>query len=139
MAIASLVIPGKSQPVTHNQLIDRCKHFTWGEALHNLERVPPTSTVTANIIALANALEPIRERLGEPMIVQSWYRDPASNAAAGGVWNSNHLEGLACDWHALTLPMGDVRGWLDAEWQGGLGFYGDWIHLDIGVYARWIG
>ena len=135
----NLSIPGKKDPVTVNQKIDRSKYFTWGEALHNLERIPTDYTVTANIIKLAAALDVVREKIGQPMIVQSWYRDPESNRLAGGVSNSNHLYGCACDFHPLGGDFNSIYHMLDAEWQGGLGNYGDWFHIDIGAYARWFG
>ena len=134
-----LSIPGKKDPVKVNQLIDRSKYFTWGEALHNLERTPADYTVTANIIKLASALDVIREQINRPMIVQSWYRDPESNRRAGGVPNSEHLYGLACDWHPLGGDFSAIHQLLDAKWKGGLGKYGDWFHTDIGPYGRWFG
>ncbi len=132
-------IPGKQNPVKQNQLIDRSKYFTWGEALHNLERVPTDYTVTANIIKLAAAMDVVREEIGQPMIVQSWYCDPDSNRRAGGVSNSEHLFGTACDFHPLGGDFNSIYNLLNAKWKGGLGNYGDWFHIDIGPYGRWFG
>jgi uncharacterized protein YcbK (DUF882 family) len=133
-----LLIPGKKDPVKANQLIDRSLYFTWGEALHNLERVPTSYEVTANIIKLASELDVVRAKIGTPIIVQSWYRDPESNRRAGGVPNSEHLYGMACDWHPLNGRYESVKSYLDAKWKGGLGCYGDWFHTDIGPYGRWV-
>lgn len=44
-----------------------------------------------------NVLEPARERLGKPIIVNSGFRCPVHNAAVGGVTNSQHVRGEACD------------------------------------------
>lgn len=135
----TLSIPGKKDPVRVNQLIDRSVYFTWGEALHNLERVPTDYTVTANIIRLAAVLDVVRTQIKTPIIVQSWYRDPESNRRAGGVSNSEHLYGGACDWHPLAGDFDAVYKLLNSQWKGGLGHYGDWFHTDIGPYGRWFG
>ena len=45
-----------------------------------------------NVTALVSAiLDPVRERLGEPIIVNSGYRCELHNASVGGVRNSQHM------------------------------------------------
>ena len=54
--------------------------------------------VGENIEALVeNVLDPARERLGMPIIVNSGYRCPKHNAEVGGVKNSQHMKGEAAD------------------------------------------
>lgn len=54
--------------------------------------------VERNLVSLVEeVLEPVRERLGRPIIVNSGYRCPIHNAAVGGVANSQHLRGEAAD------------------------------------------
>jgi len=54
--------------------------------------------VEDNLDALAaNVLEPARERLGQPITVNSGYRCPLHNAAVSGVANSQHMKGEAAD------------------------------------------
>ena len=56
--------------------------------------------VEGNLVSLVGeVLEPVRERLGRPIIVNSGYRCPIHNAAVGGVANSQHLRGEAADLH----------------------------------------
>ena len=51
-----------------------------------------------NIEALVeNVLDPAREKLGAPIVVNSGYRCPKHNAAVGGVTNSQHMKGEAAD------------------------------------------
>ena len=51
-----------------------------------------------NIEALVeNVLDPARERLGMPIIVNSGYRCPKHNEEVGGVKNSQHMKGEAAD------------------------------------------
>ena len=52
----------------------------------------------ANIRALVeNVLDPLRERYGKPIYVNSGYRCYRHNAAVGGVPNSQHMRGEAAD------------------------------------------
>ena len=52
----------------------------------------------ANLVRLAvYLLEPIRERLGGPMIVHSGFRCPDVNRRVGGDRTSAHMFGRACD------------------------------------------
>ena len=51
-----------------------------------------------NIKALVeNVLNPAREKLGKPIVVNSGYRCPKHNLAVGGVTNSQHMKGEAAD------------------------------------------
>ena len=51
-----------------------------------------------NIEALVReVLDPVREKLGKPIIVDSGYRCPKCNAVVGGATQSQHLVGEAAD------------------------------------------
>lgn len=58
----------------------------------------PTPEIIANLTVTANGMEEIRGLLGDkPIHVNSGYRSPTVNKAVGGVANSAHLTGEACD------------------------------------------
>ena len=70
------------------------KWFAW-EELYSDE---PTPAVARNLLALvANTLDPLRERLGRPVIVTSGYRTHDHNQDVGGDSHSQHLTGHAVD------------------------------------------
>lgn len=52
-----------------------------------------------------NVLEPLREQFG-PIIIGSGFRCPALNIAVGGVKNSQHKSGEACDIHLPSIEVG---------------------------------
>lgn len=52
-----------------------------------------------------NVLEPLREQFG-PIIIGSGFRCPALNTAVGGVKNSHHKTGEACDIHLPSIEVG---------------------------------
>lgn len=58
----------------------------------------PNQAQKANLVFLTeNVLDPVREKLGQPIIVTSGFRSPAVNKKVGGVSNSQHLSGQAAD------------------------------------------
>lgn len=85
----------------------------------------------------------IRERLGVPLNVNSGIRCPQHNANVGGVSNSQHVLGTACD---LGAPAGITPEKMARVAEevigntGGIGIY-DWgIHIDSrSTKARWRG
>ena len=75
-------------------------HFMLGEFL-NLKKYPdnkPSMQVVANLTyGCLMLLEPAREAIGCPIIINSGFRTPRVNALVGGVKNSQHLVGQAAD------------------------------------------
>lgn len=60
----------------------------------------PSQEVISNLKALCqNVLEPLRVHFNCPIIIGSGYRCPKLNSAVGGVKNSQHMIGEACDIH----------------------------------------
>lgn len=58
----------------------------------------PNPEVIDNLTALVdNILDPLRERYGKPITVNSGYRCPELNKAVGGSKTSQHMKGLAAD------------------------------------------
>jgi hypothetical protein len=53
------------------------------------------------IVATAHCLDQVRELLGQPIIVSSWYRCTLVNAAVGSKSTSQHMKGEAVD---FTCP-----------------------------------
>jgi uncharacterized protein YcbK (DUF882 family) len=132
--------PGISRLVSLSEPI--CKlspNFTWAEATKDGRRIPPTETVTSNIIKIAKRMELVRARFGSrPVTITSWYRDPRSNSAAGGSSMSRHMMGDAVDFLIAGVSPSRIQAELDPDWDGGLGSYPTWTHLDArGYRVRW--
>ena len=75
-------------------------HFTLGEFL-NLgkypENIPPMQVVANLTYGCHLLLEPAREAIGCPVLINSGYRSEAVNQKVGGVPNSQHKIGQAAD------------------------------------------
>lgn len=121
-------------------------NFTWGEAVHadpstGFYRKPANSGVVYGILKVVDVLEEIRKMYGnKPMQINSWYRDPATNAAVGGASQSRHLSGDAVDFVVPGVSCFDVFARLDPWWgsRGGLASSSVFTHIDVrGYKARW--
>lgn len=56
--------------------------------------------IEESIVALTEqVLDPAREALGMPVVVNSGFRCPIHNSKVGGVYNSQHVKGEAADVH----------------------------------------
>ena len=66
-------------------------------------QLPPLAR--ENVKALVReVLDPVREKLGMPIVVNSGYRCERHNKDVGGVRNSQHLRGEAADVTCADLP-----------------------------------
>ena len=112
------------------------QHFTLAEFC-NWKKYPqniPTIQQIANMAyGCRQLLEPARETIGCPIIVNSGFRNSCVNAQVGGVRNSQHLQGQAADIrpkdpkqfqhlvdflkaHTLTDQLLTGPGWLHISW-----------------------
>lgn len=67
----------------------------------------PTINIIWNICALiALVLEPLRQELGQPVVISSGYRCPELNTAVCGVTNSFHMSGRAADLRVTSNAYG---------------------------------
>lgn len=76
------------------------KHFTLEEMCHTsqpYDNTPNTQQVINLCFGVHNILEPLRNLLEKPIIINSGFRSEMVNKAVGGVPKSQHLQGLAAD------------------------------------------
>ena len=94
----------------HNLNYQPMKYFSYSEFFksdvaekHQVKNIPDDaqlSQVLGNIKALVlNILDPLRARVGRPVIITSGYRSQRVNDLVGGSKTSQHLSGKAADIH----------------------------------------
>lgn len=66
-------------------------------AKKKIDNTPPPQAKAKMKALISNVLDPIRERWGAPIYVNSGFRCPILNKAIGGVSNSQHITGEAAD------------------------------------------
>jgi len=64
-----------------------------------IDNTIPTAYIPKLKALCEHVLEPLRAHANQPIIIGSGYRCPALNKAVGGVSNSQHQLGEACDIH----------------------------------------
>lgn len=127
--------------------------FAWSEAAcHDGAPVPPEYQPNARRLATA-ILEPIRTRLGGPLVPVSWYRTLEYNRRIGGAVHSQHLTASGADIRPVGLAhlprlIATVEEMImrnELPELGGFGIYPGWVHVDIRQrptnqhIARWTG
>lgn len=95
--------------------------------------------VNPQLVDLMNA---IRTEFGKPIVITSGYRSEEHNVEVGGVRNSLHTLGQACDFRPEWKDIEDLGRlqWIALKLNptGGVGLYDGWCHVDIrGWQARW--
>ena len=80
------------------------KNFTLDEMCRSraarklqIKNVPSPKEVARLKTLCEKVLQPLRDFMGEPIIINSGYRCPALNRAIGGVNGSQHVKGEAAD------------------------------------------
>lgn len=69
----------------------------------------PNSEIVSNLKQLVDyILDPLRERYGKPIKVNSGYRCPALNKVVNGSKSSQHMKGLAADITAGSLKENKI-------------------------------
>ena len=64
---------------------------------HAINNTPTAEAVPLMVDLIDKVLDPVRERWGVPIYVNSGYRCPELNKLVGGAPNSYHLRGMAAD------------------------------------------
>lgn len=82
------------------------KEFTYSRtAIDNgIDNTPDERRVAAIRLLITQLIQPLRDRLGEPIAITSGYRCPGVNRLVGGVVNSQHTRGEAADCYAACGP-----------------------------------
>lgn len=87
-------------------MTEKLKYFSIKElcvsrSYPKLVEVPEEGTTVFNniVFLIEGLLDPVREKLGKPIIVTSGWRPTKLNKAVGGSPTSNHLYGCAADVH----------------------------------------
>ncbi len=95
-------------------------------------------------MALVDALQQLRDLVGQPLIVTSGFRCRTHNHNIGGAENSQHCLGTAAD---ISCPgidpakLAALAETIPVFATGGIGIYPAWVHVDIRSTgpARWTG
>ena len=77
---------------------------------------------------------------GQPLTINSAYRDPKKNAEVGGADNSQHIHGNAIDIDVTGKTYDERVALANMAWDAGyrgIGFYDNSLHFDVGDPRGW--
>ncbi len=129
------------------------RHFTITEltrsstaAHRGIDNTPPPEIKTRLAALAKNLLDPIRERWGGPITVNSGFRCPVLNKAVGGSANSQHMRGEAADITVGSQAKNKqlfemIRSMIEAReiavgqllWEKGDDRGPAWVHVSMGT------
>lgn len=96
--------------------------------------INPTPQMVTNLMCLCLfALQRIRDEVKKPLIIDSGVRSPEINAMIGGVADSQHTDGSACDFIILGEDMQALYWKIIMWWPGEVIYYKKKGHIHIAL------
>jgi len=99
---------------------------------HNINNMPDINSLDNLLNLIVYCLQPLRDKLGKPIIITSGYRSSQVNKLVGGVSTSQHTKGAAVDFHVDGMTIQQV---IDFVKKSGIEFdqlineYDKWVHI----------
>ena len=115
------------------------KNFQWkefwsGDIKLDLKSIEPPSKYYSSILQMAEELQIVRDYIGSKIIITSGWRTPKWNSYVGGVKNSYHCQGLACDIRVIGMKPYDLAIYVAklTEFKGyGCNIKKNFLHIDM--------
>ncbi len=120
-------------------------HITYAEAIHsntakrkNIDNTPNETQVEAMKLLAEKVFEPLREWVGGPIKVNSFFRSEALNEAIGGSATSQHCKGQAIDIDDVygRKSNAEMYNWIKENlnfdqmiWEFGTDMQPNWVHV----------
>ena len=101
----------KLQLTPNFSLEEMCRSNT--ASMRGLPNVPNAEQVKNLQQLCENVLQPLRNHLGKPVVINSGFRSQAVNMAVGGAKNSQHTKGEAADIKCKDYPYAkEIYTWI---------------------------
>ena len=120
-------------------------HITYAEAIHSqtakrkgIDNTPNPNQIEAMKLLAEKVFEPLREWVGGPIKVNSFFRSPDLNTAIGGSKTSQHCKGQAIDIDDVYgyKTNSEMYHWIKENlsfdqmiWEFGTDTQPNWIHV----------
>jgi hypothetical protein len=107
---------------------------------HGYRNEPNEKQIENLRLLCVNVLQPLREIINVPIVINSGFRSFDVNAAVGGRFNSQHLEGKATDFVVHSMNLADVFNIIlqKLSFDQLIYEFGNQPRLDRRVKAGWI-
>ena len=120
-------------------------HITYAEAIHSqtakrkgIDNTPNPNQIEAMKLLAEKVFEPLREWVGGPIKVNSFFRSPDLNTAIGGSKTSQHCKGQAIDIDDVYgyKTNSEMYHWIKENlsfdqmiWEFGTDTQPNWVHV----------
>ena len=127
-------------------------NITYAEAIHSntakrkgIDNTPNPAQVENMKLTAEKVFQPLREWVGGPIKVNSFFRSPELNEAIGGSKTSQHCKGQAVDVEVPTISNLDLANWCSVHLnfdQIILEFYKEeepssgWVHISFNLESN---
>lgn len=97
-----------------------------------INNMPDINSLDCMFDLICDCLQPIRDKIKKPMIINSGYRCWQLNKAIGGVENSQHNKGQAVDFYIKEMSISDI---IDFIVKSGVPYdqlineHNAWVHI----------
>jgi hypothetical protein len=118
-------------------------NFSFSELLYSntaeqyrIKNIPDIEEADNLLELIVYCLQPIRDKLGKPMIISSGYRCEELNNKIDGVKNSQHTKGQAVDFKVNGMTVKEVINFIvdnGFEFDQLINEYDMWVHIS---YAK---
>lgn len=100
---------------------------------HNVNNMPDINNLDCMLDLIFYCLQPLRDKLGKPIIISSGYRNSQVNRLVGGVPTSQHTKGQAVDFTVRGMTISQV---IDFIKKSGIEYdqlidERTWVHLSF--------
>lgn len=99
-----------------------------------IDNTPDSTSLKCLHELISYCLQPIRDKLGKPMIITSGYRCQGLNKKVGGVSNSQHTKGQAVDFYVKDMTTQQVVDFIKKsgiEFDQLINEYNRWVHISF--------
>ena len=117
-------------------------NFTMSELIYSdtaiknrINNIPPDPKILDNMLNLiVHCLQPLRDKIGKPIIITSGYRCDKVNKLVGGKINSQHKTGQAADFTIKKMSVTQVVEYIknsNIEFDQLINEYDRWVHISF--------
>ena len=99
---------------------------------NNINNMPDIHSLDNMLELIVNCLQPLRNKLGKPMIITSGFRNPQINKLVGGVSTSQHTKGQAVDFIVDGMTPAAIVDFIKSsgiEYDQCINEYDNWVHI----------
>lgn len=102
--------------------------------INKIDNSPDSQSLKYMLELIKYCLQPIRDKLGKPMIITSGYRCKELNKKVGGVSTSQHCKGQAVDFYVKDMTIQQVVDFIKksgVEFDQLINEYNKWVHISF--------